>query len=90
MAEPEKPVRATVIVGGIPHEETLDGSETIRQIISEMLPDDQKANADSYDLATKDGPPLDPASILEDDNIPNGAVLVITKKDGGGGACGGP
>lgn len=92
MAHVEKRIRVTVIVDGIDREEVLDGESTVEQVISELLPDDEKSKAGSYDLSTKDGPPLDPASVLENDNIHNGDVLTVTKKDGGGGgvACGTP
>lgn len=89
MAQVEKPIRVTVIVDGLDREEVLDGGSTVRQAISELLPDDEKSKADMYDLSTKDGPPLDPASVLENDDIHDGDVLTVTKKDGGGGRGGG-
>lgn len=85
----ERPVRVTVLVDGIPREETLDGRSTVGQIIGELLPPDQKARADEYLLSPKDGPFLDGASVLEDGGIPDGSVLALTKRDGGGGACNG-
>lgn len=84
------PVKVTVLVDGIPREEALDGKSTVRQIIGDLLPPDQKAGADDYQLSTKDGPALDPVSVLEDDDIPDGSVLALTKKDGGGGSCSRP
>ena len=87
MDEPANPVKVTVLVDGIPREEALDGKSTVGQIIGDLLAPDQKARADDYQLSTKDGPALDPASVLEDDGIPDGSVLALTKKDGGGGAC---
>ena len=91
MAQVEKPIKVTVIVDGIDREEVLDGGSTVGQVISELLPDDEKSKAGDYDLSTKDGPPLDPASVLENDDIHDGDVLTVTKKDGGGGgACNRP
>ena len=87
MDEPANPVKVTVLVDGIPREEELNGKSTVRQIVGDLLPPDQKARADDYQLSPKDGPPLDPASVLEDDGIPDGSVLALTKRDGGGGAC---
>ena len=87
MGEPASPVRVTVLVDGIAKEESLDGTSTVGQIISKLLPADQRARADDYQLATKDGPVLDPASVLGDDGIPDGSILALTKKDGGGGWC---
>ena len=36
------------------------------------------------------GAQINPASILGDNDIPDGSVLALTKMDGGGGACSGP
>lgn len=87
MGEPASLIRATVLVDGMPREEALDGRSTVGQIIGELLPPDQKARADDYQMSTRDGPFLDPASVLEDDGVPAGSVLALTKKDGGGGTC---
>ena len=90
MGDAQEPVRVTVMVDGRPEERELDGRATVGQIIGEMLPEDQKIRADEYALSPEDGPPLDPASRLGDDDIPDGSVLALVKKDGGGGACNGP
>lgn len=87
MGEPANLVRVTVLVDGIAKEEALDGKSTIGQIIGELLPPDQRARADDYQISAKDGPVLDPASVLGDDGIADGSVLALTKKDGGGGKC---
>lgn len=87
MAEQAGLVRVTVLVDGIPRAEALDGKSTVGQIIADLLAPDQRDRADDYQLSTKDGPFLDPASVLEDDDIPGGSVLALTKKDGGGGTC---
>ena len=87
MGEPANPVKVTVLVDGIARKEALDGRSTVKQIIGELLPPGQKDRADDYQLSTKDGPVLDPASVLEDDGVPVGSVLALTKKDGGGGSC---
>ena len=87
MGGPVSHVRVTVLVDGIPREEALDTKSTVKQIIGELLPPDQRTRADDYQLSTKDGPALDPVSVLEDDGIPGGSVLALTKKDGGGGRC---
>lgn len=89
MGEEERPIRVTVLIDGIPRDETLDGRSTVGQIIGDLLPPDQKARADDYLLSPKDGPFLDRASVLGDDGIPDGSVLALTKRDGGGGACSG-
>ena len=89
MGEPAGPVRVTVLVDGIPRNESLDGGSTVGQIIGDLLPADQKARADDYQLSPKDGPVLDPASVLGDGGISDGSVLALTKKDGGGGSCSG-
>ena len=87
MGEPPKPIRVTVLIDGIAEERTADGGQTIKQFISGLLAADQKTRADDYLLSTEDGCPLDPGSRLEDDNIPDGTVLALTKMSGGGGAC---
>lgn len=87
MGEPAGAVRVTVLVDGIPRDESLDGGSTVGQIIGDLLPADQKARADDYQLSPKDGPVLDPASVLGDGGISDGSVLALTKKDGGGGSC---
>ena len=88
MGGPAGHVRATVLADGIPREEALDTKSTVKQIIGELLPPpDQRTRADDCQLSTKDGPALDPASVLEDDGIPGGSVLALAKKDGGGGRC---
>lgn len=90
MDVPANPIKVKVLVDGIAQEEALDGKSTVEQIIVDLLPADQKTRANDYQLSTKDGPALDPASVLEDDGIPDGSVLALTKKDGGGGSCRGP
>lgn len=90
MGDPSKQVRVTILVDGIPEEMTLDGGETVKQVVSEALPPDQQDRTGDYDLSLKDGPPLDPASTLADDGIRDGSVLALTKKAGGGGECGRP
>lgn len=89
MSDPPSQVRVTVLVDGIPEEMTFDGGETVKQAISEALPPDQQDRAAAYDLSLKGEPPLDPASALADGGIRDGSVLALTKKDGGGGECGG-
>ena len=80
-------VEVTVIIDGEPKNRILDGRSTVAQIIGELLSEDQKAHAGDYALSPEDGPPLDPASRVGDDDIPGGSVLALTKNDGGGGAC---
>lgn len=87
MDNSQEPLRVTVLVDGKPESRSLNRGSTVRQIIGDLLPEEQKARADDYALYPEDGPPLDPPSSLGDDDIPDGSVLVLTKKDGGGGAC---
>lgn len=90
MDGPSKPIKVTVLVDGLAEQKTADGGQTVGQFITDLLPEDQKARADDYQLSPKDGQALDPGSRLEDDGIPDGAILALTKKDGGGGACNRP
>ena len=90
MGDAAGPITVTVLVGGRPETKTLDGRSTVRETIDDILPEDEKARAGDYALSPEDGPPLDPASILGDDDIPDGSVLALTKMDGVGGACSGP
>lgn len=85
MGEPSKRARVTILVDGIPEVRTIDTGETVKQVISEVLPPDQLDRAGDYDLSLKGKPPLDPASTLADDGIRDGSSLALTKKDGGGG-----
>jgi len=88
MGGPANHIRVTVLVDGIQREEALDTKSTVKQIIGELLPSPgQGTRADDCQLSTKDGPALDLASVLEDDGIPGGSVLALTKKDGGGCRC---
>ena len=90
MGDAAGPITVTVLVGGRPETRTLDGRSTVRETIDDILPEDERARAGDYALSPEDGPPLDPASILGDNDIPDGSVLALTKMDGGGGACSGP
>ena len=87
MDDSQETIKVSVLVDGKPEARSLNKSSTVEQIIRDLLPEDQKARADDYALYPEDGPPLDPPSIFGDDDIPDGSVLVLTKKDGGGGAC---
>lgn len=80
--------RVTVLVDGIPEERTFGGGETVREFIGGLLPPGQKASADEYMLSLRDGQALDPASALGGGDIADGSVMALTKRDGGGGACG--
>ena len=90
MGEPSGPIKVTVLIDGIAEQKTAGGGQTVDQLIVDLLPADQKTRADDYQLSTEDGRQLDPGSRLEDDDIHDGTVLALTKKDGGGGACGRP
>ena len=90
MGDAAGPITVTVLVGGRPVAKNLNGQSTAREVIDELLPEDEKARAGDYALSPEDGPPLDPASILGDSDMPDGSVLALTKMDGGGGACSGP
>lgn len=88
-----RPIRITVLIDGIPEQRTADGETTIDQLVADLLPDDQKARADEYQMYMRDGMPLEPGSRLADDGVSDGDVLALTKRDGGGGgggACSGP
>lgn len=85
MEGPQYPIKVTVIVDGISEQRTPDGGTTAEQLVADLLPDDQKARANEYQLTTRDGTPLEPGSRLEDDGISDGDVLALTKRDGGGG-----
>ena len=86
MDGPAEPIKVTVLVDGLAEQRTADGNKTVQQFIADLLPEDQKNRADDYQLSPQDGQPLDPGSRLEDAGIPDGTVLALTKKDGGGGA----
>lgn len=90
MGDAAVPITVTVLVGGRPETRALNGRSTVEEVIGELLPEDERARAGDYALSPEDGPPLDPASILGDNDIPDGSVLALTKRDGGGGACSGP
>ena len=90
MDDTERPTtKVTVLVGGSPEERILDDRSTVEEIIVKLLPEYEKTRADDYVLSPENGPPLDPGSRLGDDDISDGSVLALTKKDGGGGACSG-
>lgn len=91
MDDAERPTtKVTVLVGGSPEERILDNRSTVKEIITELLPEYEKTRADDYVLYPENGPPLDPGSCMGDDDVPDGSVLALTKKDGGGGgACSG-
>ena len=46
MDKSANPVKVTVLVDGIPKEEALDGRSTVKQVIGDLLPPDQKVRAD--------------------------------------------
>lgn len=81
-------INVTVLIDGKPEERSLDGRSTVAQIVGELLPEFEKARAADYALYPEDGPPLEHASRLGGNDIPDGSVLVLVKTDGGGGACG--
>lgn len=88
MDRPSERVRVTILVDSIPEVRTINAGETVGRVVSEVLPSDQQDRASDYDLSLKGEPPLDPASNPADDGVRDGAVLALTKKDGGGGECG--
>lgn len=88
MDRPSERVRVTILVNGIPEVRTIDVGETVGRVVSEVLPSDQQDRTSDYDLSLKGELPLDPASNPADDGVRDGAVLALTKKDGGGGECG--
>lgn len=71
------------LVDGIPETKTLPPGIDVRHAIEELLPPYEKPRAGEYQLSSG-GETLSPDSLLKD-KMAAGTILVLTKKDGGGG-----
>ena len=75
----------TILVNGAPVERTYPPTEIVHAVVIDLLPAHEKAQADQFQLSSRNGP-LNPALSLAANGVHDEDALSLTKKDGGGGA----
>lgn len=76
----------TILVFGIPESKEYPAHQKVEEVIKSLLSQGEQHNWGQYQLSDR-SQALDPARSLAENEVHDGDMLSLTKKDGGGGAA---
>ena len=82
--EHENKLQLTILVDGFPVEVEFPAVLKVEEVIKKLLQPGEKQNWGAYQLSDRERA-LNPDLSLQQNAVPNGATLSLTKSDGGGG-----
>ncbi len=77
----------TILVGGTPERRNYPAHQKVEDVIKSLLPEGQRHEWAEYQLSERlASDSLNVQQTLGDDNVHDGDILSLTKRDGGGGS----